>query len=160
MSKDFDGWNGRKKKLNEIEPHFYREGEVWWCSVGVNVGVEEDGTGSDYARPVVVLRSFNRNSLIAIALTGHRKDGDYYIYLGKIDGRDNSAILSQIRHIDSRRLLKRIGKLDEHLFAFLKSSARDRLFPHNSMPRHKSGRGRSHYDAPEFTFTEAGPEGP
>jgi hypothetical protein len=42
IKKDFDGWNETKKRtdLRRGEP-FHHEREVWWCTLGVNVGSEE-----------------------------------------------------------------------------------------------------------------------
>ena len=46
MEKPFDQWNMMKKRL-EMRPVatslFFYEREVWWCSVGINIGVETDG---------------------------------------------------------------------------------------------------------------------
>ena len=39
MEKDFDRWNKKKKQLNaDIEPLYFREGEIWWAHLGVNTG--------------------------------------------------------------------------------------------------------------------------
>ncbi len=159
MSKDFNAWNEKKKKLNEIEPHFYREGEVWWCSVGVNVGVEMDGKGTKFDRPVVIIKSFGRDALIGIPLTGCRRDGRYYVYLGKILNVENSAIISQIRLFDARRLIMKISTLDGHLFSYLQISVRNLIFPQKIVcPRFYGGLGANAIsDVPEFTFTGAGP---
>ena len=43
MKKDFDSWNEKKKILNNNDVSFYHEREVWWCSLGVNVGYEQNG---------------------------------------------------------------------------------------------------------------------
>lgn len=43
MKKDFDSWNTEKKKTNIKRldfNFFYHNREVWWCAVGINVGVE------------------------------------------------------------------------------------------------------------------------
>ena len=41
MLKNFDEWNGQKKKVhNRDEQIIFHEREIWWCSLGVNVGVE------------------------------------------------------------------------------------------------------------------------
>lgn len=41
---DHDIWNEQKKNLHEIKnlPTF-KEGEIWWCSVGKNIGKEDYG---------------------------------------------------------------------------------------------------------------------
>ena len=60
MVKDFDGWNGHKKHIDAaVERPFYHTREIWWCSVGVNIGNELDGTGKQHDRPVLVIRPFN-----------------------------------------------------------------------------------------------------
>ncbi len=56
--KDFDTWNNLKKGVNAGKGKLYKERDIWWCSLGVNVGFEQDGTGNSYERPVVVLRGF------------------------------------------------------------------------------------------------------
>lgn len=42
--KNYDQWNNLKKQLEERKemPSFH-EGDVWWCSLGVNIGQEIDG---------------------------------------------------------------------------------------------------------------------
>jgi len=55
--KDFDNWNNIKKKLDKSDQNqsFY-EKEIWWCSVGINVGSEHDGKGNRFMRPVYILK--------------------------------------------------------------------------------------------------------
>jgi hypothetical protein len=39
--KNFNDWNDLKKNLDSLENHpLFQEREVWWCSVGVNIGSE------------------------------------------------------------------------------------------------------------------------
>jgi len=43
--KDFDAWNV-KKKLTDTKMSsapFFKERDIWWMSIGLNVGYEEDG---------------------------------------------------------------------------------------------------------------------
>ena len=62
MKKDFEGWNEKKKKLHSKQSNlFYHEREIWWCSLGVNIGFEQDGTGKNFDRPIIVIRGFNKN---------------------------------------------------------------------------------------------------
>jgi|SRR3989344_6088267 len=129
MKKDFDNWNKRKKGLDSREgsPEFYHQREVWWCAMGTNIGVEADGKGEEYSRPAVVLKGFNKNSFLAISLTGRKKDGDYYLYLGKVEDRDASANLSQIRIFDTKRLIKKIGMLEKPRFLELMDKIKSTL---------------------------------
>ncbi len=76
MRKDFDKWNSKKKNIDVgRSAHFCHEREIWWCSLGVNVGYEQNGTGRNFDRPVLVVRGFNENVFLAVALTGKKKKG-------------------------------------------------------------------------------------
>ena len=41
--KDFNEWNTQKKTIhNSGENKFYHPRDIWWCSLGTNVGFEQD----------------------------------------------------------------------------------------------------------------------
>lgn len=123
MNKDFDNWNEHKKKTHyEGENKFYHPRDIWWCSLGVNVGFEQDGTGKNYDRPVVVIKGFNKHVFFGVALTGKRREGKYYFPIGKVDGREATAVLSQVRLFDTKRLVRKVGVLDQETFEKLKAS--------------------------------------
>ncbi|MDR0299066.1 MAG: hypothetical protein LBI13_03170 [Streptococcaceae bacterium] len=49
--KEFDFWNNEKKHLNNREKAFYvKEREIWYCSLGVNVGYEIDGKHEQFEK--------------------------------------------------------------------------------------------------------------
>lgn len=103
----FDEWNERKKYLHtEGKNVYFYEREVWWCSLGMNIGYEATGKGDKYIRPVVILRKFNKDTALVVPLTTSAKSGKYYfsVKVGKEGGKAN---LSQIRLIDVRRLLNK-----------------------------------------------------
>ena len=54
-------------KRNDTRPTF-KEGKLWWCSIGMNIGVESTGKGERFTRPII-LKKFNTNSFIGIPLT-------------------------------------------------------------------------------------------
>lgn len=125
----FDNWNIEKQNAHfDKQRPFYHEREIWWCSLGINIGSEQDGTGKNYDRPVIIIKGFNRDVFLAAALTGKRRDGKYYFYLGKIEGRDATAVLSQIRLVDAKRLVRKITTIDKELFAKLKSALQAVIF--------------------------------
>ncbi len=129
MDKDFENWFKDKKKLDKEEvPPFYHEREVWWCALGVNVGSEQDGTGKNFDRPVVVIRGFNKDVCFVVALTGKKRESKFHLYLGEVEGVSASAILSQVRLVDTRRLIKKICTLDEKIFIELKKRLQKTLF--------------------------------
>ena len=44
MKKDFDRWNEQKSKLNDLDSVFlFKEREIWFCYLGLNIGHEQDG---------------------------------------------------------------------------------------------------------------------
>jgi mRNA interferase MazF len=122
MEKDFFGWAKIKQEVQERKrPPFFGVGQIWWCSLGANVGNEQDGKGPAFVRPVVVLTKFNEQSCLVIPLTGRERSGRYYVPLGDVTGRPSSAILSQVRLIDSKRLLQKIGSISRAQHATLKN---------------------------------------
>ncbi len=65
--KDFDGWIDLKKLLSSKNPPTFQEREIWWCSIGINVGFEIDGKNDKYLRPVLIFRKFNKNIFFGCA---------------------------------------------------------------------------------------------
>jgi deoxyuridine 5'-triphosphate nucleotidohydrolase len=144
MEKNFDEWNAKKQVIhNEGNPVFCYPREIWWCVLGVNVGFEQDGIGPDFLRPVLVIRGFSKDAFLGVALTSQKKEGIYYFPLGMVDGKSAVAILSQVRFIDSRRLIKKIDVLDDAIFQEMKSALCRTLFEPNFLPPFSRWRGRS-----------------
>ncbi|MFA6340631.1 MAG: type II toxin-antitoxin system PemK/MazF family toxin [Candidatus Paceibacterota bacterium] len=116
MHKDFDKWNTEKKNLEIREKKIrFHEREIWWCSIGTNIGDEQDGKNLLFERPVLVLRKFNDKLLWAVPMTTKVKEGTYYRMLDH-DGVTFSVILSQIRLLSVKRLQRRIRKINENDF--------------------------------------------
>jgi mRNA interferase MazF len=129
MEKDFDGWNSDKKVLNlNATKRFCHSREIWWCALGVNIGFEQDGTGEYFDRPMIVVRRFNENIFLGAALTGKKKEGKFYFPIGLVEGREASVILSQIRLIDARRLMRKMAVIGEEIFQELKNALKRTLF--------------------------------
>jgi mRNA-degrading endonuclease toxin of MazEF toxin-antitoxin module len=98
---------------------FFKEGEVWWCSIGFNVGEEEFGKGSQFARPVLILKKFTNHSFFGIPLSGHRKTGSWYMPIN-VGGRQGSLMLNQGRTLDGRRLLKKMTTIQDEQYIAIK----------------------------------------
>jgi mRNA interferase MazF len=109
--KDFDKWNEIAKTVdlnNKNRKVFFREQEIWWCSVGVNIGSEIDGKNDLFERPVLIIRKINKDLLLVAPLTSKIKKDDFRI-LTSCDGIDSQILLFQCRVISVQRLIKRIG---------------------------------------------------
>ena len=116
----------QKKHIHdEGEDKFYHAREVWWCSLGVNVGFEEDGTGPNFERPALILKGFSRQVCLIVPLTTSKKENPYHIKLGLIDGKEASAIYSQIRLIDTKRLVNRIAVIDSKKFDEIRKAVKE-----------------------------------
>jgi len=129
MKKDFNTWHTQKKKINAQSAYlpFYHERQIRWCRLGVNIGYEQDGTGRKFSRPVLVLKGFSRHVCVIIPLTTANKQTKYYVLVGRVDGRSASAIISQVRLIDTKRLDQHIATLDKQTFADVKKAVKDAL---------------------------------
>lgn len=127
MHKDFDQWNLQKKKAQAIHARpMFKECEVWWCSLGLNVGDEQDGKGKSFTRPVLVFRKFNRNIFIGIPLSTQVKDSPFY-HLFRFNGINQCLILSQVRLMDAKRFKDRMGKIEVHEMEKIKEKLRKLL---------------------------------
>lgn len=127
MFKDFDSWNRRKKLIHSAEFRgFVHEREIWWCSLGLNIGYEQDGKHDNFERPILVLRKFNKHIVLGLPLTTKPKDNPYnfsFVHEGVIF----AVILSQIRLLSTSRLTRRIRKIDRHLFNKIKQELKNLL---------------------------------
>jgi len=115
QKKDFKNWHQKKIKLHEDKQRpFFHEREVWFASLGVNIGFEQDGRGDKFLRPVIVIRKFNNEVLWILPLTKNAKKSKYYMQVFISESKEPSTvILSQIRLLDSKRLQYKIGDISE-----------------------------------------------
>jgi len=110
MKKDFQKWYIRKEELHERginKKIYFHEREIWWCCLGLNIGFEQDGKNNQFERPVLILKKFNRDIFWALSLTSRNKEGKYY-YQFEYRERKYSVILSQLKLMSNKRLLRKI----------------------------------------------------
>jgi mRNA interferase MazF len=56
MEKNFNEWNFLKQNLDKKEKTiFFKERDIWWCSLGLNIGHEENGKNTYFTRPILVI---------------------------------------------------------------------------------------------------------
>jgi mRNA interferase MazF len=118
--KDFDGWIEKKKQSHyrKTLPPMFKERDIWWVSVGVNVGFEEDGKNENFVRPVLVLKKFNREIFLGVPLSTKLKDNKYYVPI-TVTEKTVSALISQIRVFSSRRIWNKLAELDKGDYALV-----------------------------------------
>lgn len=124
----FVQWTRLKFKIHtgdEIE-FYFREREIWWCSLGANIGREQDGKHENFERPVLVLKKFNRSILWIIPQTSKNKIGKFY-YQTNYKGVTYTFLLSQLRIMSSKRLTRKIRTLPGKEFEEIKSKIKNFL---------------------------------
>ena len=127
MQKDYKTWMPLKREINnDEEPRlFFHQREVWYCHLGENIGFEQDGGDDLFLRPVVIIRKFNNDIFWGIPLTRTQKNLPFYfafkIHLEtETSDEESSAVLSQIRLIDAKRLRRMIGYMSTADLVLLK----------------------------------------
>lgn len=125
MEKDFDGWNEEKKQTESETARLYTVREIWWCQLGVNVGSEQNGKGERFLRPCVIVRGFGADACLVIPLTTSPKEHRLRMPIGAVQDKEAKANLSQLRIVDTRRLVEKVGFLNKDVFEELKRRIRE-----------------------------------
>lgn len=114
--KDFINWHNLKVKIDAREQYpSFRNKEIWWFNAGINIGHEVDGKGERFTRPVLIIRKFNRRLFWGIPLTTKIKTNPFYLHF-RLNGKDQCAMLTQMRLWEASRLINKIGKISDPVF--------------------------------------------
>jgi mRNA-degrading endonuclease toxin of MazEF toxin-antitoxin module len=123
--KDFEGWSTKKQVLDaKTKIPFFNKWQIWWCSMGVNVGFEIFGKDKLYTRPVVILKKYSRSTFFGLPMTSKRKERDAF-YAIDFRNKESSVILDQGRIMDARRLADKMGELPESSFQAVRKAFKD-----------------------------------
>lgn len=126
--KYFDNWNELQKRIDEnIKSRFFKEREIWWCYLGENIGNEICGKGEKFQRPVLILKAFSRRTCLVVPLTTSLNENKYRLKIN-INDLEQKIILSQIKVIDAKRLINKIGKMNNQEFQYIKEEAKKLIF--------------------------------
>lgn len=125
--KEFDEWNNLKKSLHSNKKeNFFKERDIFWASIGINIGYEQDGKGEIFSRPILVLKKYNKNLFLGIPLSTQIKQGSFFFEF-EIDGTKSNALLVQARIYDAKRLENKMGKMNKDDFEELRTKFRELL---------------------------------
>lgn len=117
--KNFDAWNQIKKSIHARNSYAYAHPrEVWWCCLGLNVGVEIDGKNENFERPVIIMKAYNKEMLLVLPLTSREKHDKFHHKI-ETDQKISWVKLTQPRMISSKRLLRKVDILGEEEFQCL-----------------------------------------
>ena len=125
--KNYRKWMGIKSKIhnshlskNKAHHTRVRAGEIYWASLGENIGHEQDGKGTTFTRPVLIFKRFSENTILVLPLSTNGKN-DLFHCRFTIGTTLSSAILSQARSVDTARLGGQIGKISRLEFRALQA---------------------------------------
>ncbi len=138
--KEFDKWIQKKKDCHfrPKNPPLFKERDIWWISVGVNVGFEEDGKHDNFVRPVLIIKKFNRELFLGVPMSTKLKDNKYYIPVS-VKKQTVSVMISQLRVFSSKRIWNKLAELDEgDFFRVLEEVSKFFILP---FPPKREGRG-------------------
>jgi len=120
MKKDFDKWNGAKKKTElKLDNFGVHEREIWWISFGVNIGVETDGKNNDFERPALIIRKFNRQMVWILPTTLQEKDERFHEKF-ILEDKEYFVAITQLRTVSTKRFLRKIGMMSKDDFKKVK----------------------------------------
>ena len=94
-------------------------GDIWWASLGENVGSEINGKSEKFTRPVVIYKKLAHGFYAVLPTTTKVREGSWYVHVRHL-GVDEYVCLHQVRTIDYRRLYSKLGQLDDEDVAKIK----------------------------------------
>ena len=116
----FDQWCEVKKELNKKKERLkFKSRDIFFMSIGQNIGYEQHGKGSEFLRPVLVLKKLSKETFLGIPLTSKIKEGSYY-FTFKHKGKISTAMFHQIRVFDIKRVKFFYGRIGTDVFVHLK----------------------------------------
>lgn len=114
--KKFNEWNKLKNELHTHDVYFYyREGEVWFCSIGANIGWEQDGKHELFERPVIVIKKLRLSLFLGVPCSSSVKRGQYFFEITHA-GKIFTALLLQVCVFDARRLQRKLYVVEHNQF--------------------------------------------
>ncbi len=120
--KDFTTWFKAKEELDskcQVGEIYFAEREVWFVAFGVNIGREQDGKNHNSERPVLIYKKLSPTTFYGIPLSTRVKKNFARIEL-VFEQKSSDFLLDQMRCLDSKRLLRKMGTLEDVSFLLLK----------------------------------------
>jgi dTDP-4-dehydrorhamnose reductase len=128
MDKSFDSWNSQKKELETLQSIIkFRQRDIIFMKIGLNIGYEQDGKGEEYLRPVLVYKKFSSRTFLGIPLTSKAKFDRFHFEFDFSKDKKSYAILSQIRLFDIKRAVYKNRTINQNDYKKLEISLKEFL---------------------------------
>lgn len=128
--KDFDDWNELKKKIHREEcltNRFPKEGEVWMSSFGKNIGYEQNGSGTNFSRPILIIKKFNNHMYWVAPLSTKQKSLDFYFNFTDPADQKVSVVLAQMKLVSVQRIMRKLYQCNNQHFSEVKQKLKSFL---------------------------------
>ena len=126
--KHFEEWMDVKSEIHfAARPRTVNEGEVWWCSMGENVGVEINGKQELFLRPILVIKKLSKFGFMGVPLTSQEHIGSWYVEF-YFKSKRQFAALAQARVVSVYRLHRKMGALPNSDLELVKKGFRELYF--------------------------------
>ena len=105
---EFEVWCKLKTKVDSKEKIIgFKERNIAFIHMGRNIGMEQNGKGDLFLRPVIVVKRLNRRLFFGIPMTSKEKSGSFFLpiaYTHKGREYKSTAILAQAKVFDAARI--------------------------------------------------------
>lgn len=120
--KRFKEWFGIKEKIDmsSDKTPYFREREIWMSYLGENIGFEMSGKNEYFHRPVIILHKFNKRLFFGIPTSTKIKPNNPFYIAFTYQDQQYSALISQMKVMDAKRLHYRKGSMTSHDFNIIK----------------------------------------
>ena len=110
-------WNDKKYSIHTQKEYLqFKEKDILFISVGLNIGYEQFGKGDNFLRPVLVYKKFNKRTFLGIPLSTKEKVGSYYFSFIYKENIVSTANFSQLKVFDIKRAHYRSGTIQNKDF--------------------------------------------
>ena len=106
MKKKLEQWSKLKLTLNNINKNIkIKQGEIYFLSIGQNIGYETYGKKKLFLRPVLIYKKLTKSTFVGIPLTSKEKIGSYFYSFKYKQDILSTAMFNQIRVFDIKRII-------------------------------------------------------
>ncbi|MFH1253217.1 MAG: type II toxin-antitoxin system PemK/MazF family toxin [Candidatus Uhrbacteria bacterium] len=121
----FVGWTKLKIKIHFSQRRIFpKEREIWWVSLGQNIGVEINGKNENFERPVLVVKKYSLDSVLVLPISSRSRDNQYCFDF--INNNKNGSInFSQVKSISTKRFIRRLDKMDSVVYQKIKEKLKE-----------------------------------
>lgn len=89
-----------------------------------NIGNEQNGSGENFSRPVLIIKKFNNRMFWCVPLSTKQKRFDFYFNFTDPNGLKVSVILAQLKLTSIKRLKRKLYEIEPDLLVRMKEKLR------------------------------------